>query len=234
MALRRHHYERALEDYLRRHRTPYVAVDEARKALVPWSDPGHSRPAALDPAWGGAGGGGGSLKSFDFVIYSTAGPNLLADVKGRRAPRSARPRDLPPPRRPPRRSAAAPGAVPSWVTEDDVESLRRWQDLFGPGFRAAFVFVYWCDRQPPDGAFGEVFEHGGKWYAVRVVPLDEYASAMKPRSPRWRTVHVPGAEFERLGRPLRSECGPPPAVAASKPRVPNLHPVRPSCCSASP
>jgi hypothetical protein len=32
---RRHHYEAAFEQYLRATRVPYVAVDEAKKALLP-------------------------------------------------------------------------------------------------------------------------------------------------------------------------------------------------------
>lgn len=35
MAQRRHHYEQAFEAHLRAQRVPYVAVDEARKALLP-------------------------------------------------------------------------------------------------------------------------------------------------------------------------------------------------------
>lgn len=66
MAQRRHHYERAFERYLRANRIPYIAVDEARKALMP---AGASAPDAL--------------KSFDFVVYRRP-RNLLLDVKGRR------------------------------------------------------------------------------------------------------------------------------------------------------
>lgn len=35
MAQRRHHYEQAFEAFLREERIPYVAVNEARKALLP-------------------------------------------------------------------------------------------------------------------------------------------------------------------------------------------------------
>ena len=35
MAQRRFHYEQAFEHYLRANRIPYVAVDEAKKALMP-------------------------------------------------------------------------------------------------------------------------------------------------------------------------------------------------------
>ena len=55
------HYEAAFEAFLRGKGIPYVAVDEAKKAL--FAD--------------------AKLKSFDFVVYSKTGPNLLIDVKGR-------------------------------------------------------------------------------------------------------------------------------------------------------
>ena len=61
MADRTVHYEAAFEAFLRDRGIPYVAVDEAKKALFSTA----------------------KLKSFDFVVYSKNGPNLLIDVKGR-------------------------------------------------------------------------------------------------------------------------------------------------------
>lgn len=194
MAQRRHHYEQAFEQYLRAERVPYVAVDEAKKALMPEGSPLTVR-AAADP------GRESSLKSFDFVLYGASdsgrsgdgrASNLLVEVKGRRVASSAR---------------GAPGALrsprlESWVTLEDVRSLRTWAGLFGPEFLAAFVFLYWCEDQPPDALFQEVFEHRGRWYAVRAVTVERYAAAMKTRSPRWGTVHVPGPVFERISQPL--------------------------------
>jgi hypothetical protein len=166
---KRHHYEAAFEHWLRERRRPYVAVHEARKALVPGPEE--------------------SLKSFDFVLYGD-GLNLLADVKGRRL---------------------NGGRLESWATEEDVGSLLAWERLFGDGFAGALVFVYWCEGQPAAPLFEETFEHEGRWYAVRVVLTREYAKVMKPRSPKWRTVHVPGREFDRacvpLGRALSGDAG---------------------------
>ena len=184
MAQRRFHYERAFEEFLRSRRIPYVAVDEAKKALLP--EGAHLR-------CGDAGEGGPSaLKSFDFVIYGDSG-NLLIDIKGRKVGTS-------------RRSGQLGGRLESWVTLDDIESLRRWQELFGPGFEPAFVFVYWCDVQPPDALFQEVIEHRGVWYALRAVTLSAYREHMKVRSPRWGTVDIPQAMFERISQPF----APPP------------------------
>ncbi|MGE3107196.1 MAG: HYExAFE family protein [Phycisphaerales bacterium] len=234
MAQRRHHYERAFEEYLRSRRIPYVSVDEARKALLP------ARPAGIPRGRGGGGGGGGvgggqsaddlsagltpdaasgapSLKSFDFVIYGQDG-NLLIDIKGRRV--SARGRMDESGRGGARVSGQGRSRLECWVTEDDIRSLSHWQGLFGDGFQAAFVFVYWCLEQPPDALFQEIFEYRGRWYALRAVTIEAYQQAMKPRSQRWRTVDLPTAAFERVSQPfappmLASAGGAPPG----RPRV---------------
>lgn len=190
---RRHHYEQAFETYLRAQRVPYVAVDEARKALLPEN----ARLTVTDSE--GEPGRPRSLKSFDFVIYphaASAGTgntaNLLIDVKGRKVSSRGRGGDV-------------TGRLETWVTEEDVASLTAWQTLFGPGFRSAFAFVFWCDAQPPDGLFQHIIEHRDRWYAVRGILLDDYAACMRSRSVKWRTVHLGTADFDRLSRPLIGE-----------------------------
>ncbi len=125
-----------------------------------------------------------SLKSFDFVVYGADGRNLLVDVKGRKhGGRSTRQLD-------------------NWVTEDDVTCLTEWQKIFGKGFRGALVFLYWCDEQPPDALFHEIFEFGGRWYAVLAAEVDAYREHMKQRSPKWQTMHVPAEAWQTISRPL--------------------------------
>ncbi len=184
--MRRHlHYERAFENFLRARRIPYVAVDEARKALVPAA----LAPESPTPP---------ALKSFDFVLYGVESSltglgltgNLLVDIKGRRVSSSAS------------RTGLRTGRLESWATMDDVDSLAHWERLFGEGFQAAFVFVYACDAQPPDALFQEVFEDRGTWYALRAVTLSAYRAAMKTRSPKWRTVDIPRRVFEQISTPL--------------------------------
>ena len=166
MAQRRFHYEVAFERYLRDKAIPYVAVDEAKRALQ-----------GTSPAL--------ALKSFDFVVYSQSGPNLLVDVKGRKhTGRSAR-------------------ALDNWVTNADIESLTKWEEVFGQGFTGAFAFLYWCEAQPPDALFTEVFECGEKWYALLAIRLGDYRTHLKRRSPRWETVNIPAKQFTQLARPLK-------------------------------
>jgi hypothetical protein len=190
MAQRRFHYEQAFEHYLRANRVPYVAVDEAKKALAPGTGPGKAtgsqqRGAGLShdadsPV---------ALKSFDFVVY-TPQRNLLVDVKGRMFG-TANPSTLQSNRR-----------YESWVTQDDVDSLNHWQRLFGADFRAVFVFAYCLRQQPPDALFEELFAFGDRWYALREVTLAEYERFMVQRSGKWQTVHVPGKDFARISRPF--------------------------------
>lgn len=68
MADRTVHYEAAFEALLRERRIPYVAVDEAKKAIF----------------------ANARLKSFDFVVYPPDKPRLLLDIKGRQLRNRAR------------------------------------------------------------------------------------------------------------------------------------------------
>ena len=91
---RRVHYEAAFEDYLRHKAIPYVAVDEAKKAIF----------------------GSESLKSFDFVLYSEKGANLLVDVKGRKYPDAI-----------PGMKRGASRAWENWITKSDLDGLNEWE-----------------------------------------------------------------------------------------------------------
>ena len=61
--MKRHvHYETAFQNFLHQRQIPYVAVDEARRAMFRDS----------------------RLKNFDFIVYSAQHTNWLVDIKGRR------------------------------------------------------------------------------------------------------------------------------------------------------
>ncbi len=162
MANRRFHYDAAFEHYLRAKQIPYVAVDEARKALH----------------------GPVKLKSFDFVVYGSQGTNWLVDVKGRK------------------HTGRSHKQLDNWVTDADIRDLLRWEQIFGDGFQAALVFLYWCDAQPPDALFMETFTCRERWYAVLAASAADYQQHMTRRSQRWGTVHVPAGSFGRISRPF--------------------------------
>ncbi|WP_432798143.1 HYExAFE family protein [Poriferisphaera sp. WC338] len=170
MAQRRFHYDLAFEHYLRANRLPYISVDEAKRSLTPKS---------MDTP-------GPNIKSFDFVVYSEVGPNLLVDVKGRK-------------------HAGTTGTnLQNWVTNDDIKGLTTWSHIFGQEFMPIFVFLFWCDVQPPDSLFHDLFEHNERWYAAVAITLEDYKTHMKARSAAWDTVCLPAANFKKISRPLRN------------------------------
>ena len=164
MADRHNHYEAAFEAFIRARRVPCVAVDEAKRALS----------------------GDEGVKNPDFLLYPRLGPNLVVEVKGKRAVdgRGRRPWE-------------------NWVTTDDLDGLARWQEMFGPGFRAVLAFAY---AEPPpsfplppgDGAF----EFRGRSYRFWAVELDAYVRHLRSRGPAWKAVAMARAEFRRRVRPL--------------------------------
>ena len=163
MADRTVHYEAAFEAFLREKAIPYVPVDEAKRALF----------------------ANAKLKSFDFVVYSKNGPNLLIDVKGRQL-----------------RDRSSRKGFETWATERDINDLMQWQQVFGEGFKGVLAFVYWID--PPLAPEAGMFEHRGRWYLLMGIDLGEYRNAMRRRSVKWETVALPAEEFRSLARPLES------------------------------
>lgn len=179
MAQRRFHYEQAFEHYLRANRVPYVAVDEAKKALLPLGTKGDEAS---------------SIKSFDFMVYQPS-RNLIIDVKGRMFGSKTV------------ASSLSNRRLESWVTREDVEGLGRWQAMFGPDFEAIFVFAYCLRQQPPDALFEEIFSFGPRWYALREVTQRDYKREMVKRSEKWDTVHIPRVVFSRISRPFSVRGG---------------------------
>ncbi len=163
MADRSVHYEAAFEAFLRDRGIPYVAVDEAKKALF----------------------ARGTLKSFDFVVYSRNGPNLLVDVKGRQL-----------------RNRARRSGFETWATEGDITDLVQWQDVFGEGFKSVLGFVYWID--PPLCPEPGMFQHRDRWYLMMGIDVTEYRQRMRRRSAKWQTVSLAAEDFTSLARPLES------------------------------
>ena len=166
MADRANHYEAAFEAYIRSLRVPCVAVDEAKRALVPGDGPGVKNP--------------------DFLLYPKGSLNLVVEVKGKRG-----------------KTAEGRRRWENWVTTDDLEGLERWQELFGPGFRAVLAFAYGEPRPPfplppGDGSFG----FRNRLYRFWAVGLDDYIRHLRSRGPAWKAVAMARAEFRRRVRPL--------------------------------
>jgi hypothetical protein len=170
MVQRSIHYEAAFEDYLRAKGWPYVAVDEGKKAIL----------------------GNAAIKSFDFLVYSSSGPNLLCDVKGRKFPDSGQP------------GTGKTRAWENWVTRQDVEGLREWQKVFGADFAAVLVFAYWLQGPPQRAPFPDVHVFRQKHYAFVAVELEIYVASAHPRSAKWETITVPGGRFGQMVKDVGS------------------------------
>lgn len=127
------------------------------------------------------------LKSFDFIVYSTsAEQNWLVDIKGRRwAARGAN-------RKP---------SWENWITQADLDGLRQWETVFGPGFSGLLVFAYWLDADA-DPPLELAFTHHDKQYIFAALTAAEYAQHARVRSPKWETINIPTREFAERVRPL--------------------------------
>lgn len=191
MSLAATHYEQAFEHYLQQCRLPYVAVDQAKKAV--FADV--------------------RLKSFDFIVYGRQSRCFLVDVKGRKFPRSQFEKG-----RWGQNWVTADDVdgLMRWqeIFGGDYVALfvfAYWlcDDWHGRACMAG------PPRDRPTGPrasssnlFETVFNHGQRDYFFAGVQLDAYRRHMKPRSPKWRTVYVPARHFGQLVRPF-SELMPP-------------------------
>ena len=68
------------------------------------------------------------LKNLDFIVLGNRGVRLLIDVKGRQFPggKPEKPRYV----------------WENWATQEDLDGLRSWTEVFGPGYLAMFLFSY--------------------------------------------------------------------------------------------
>jgi hypothetical protein len=83
------------------------------------------------------------------------------------------------------------------VLADDVEGLLQWQNVFGDGHEAYFIFAYNVENIDVDFDGRAVYESAGRRYSFAAVKLDDYRKFMKLRSPKWRTVTLGADDFRR-------------------------------------
>lgn len=129
-----------------------------------------------------------SVKSPDFLIVGPADSRLVVDVKGRRFGGT-----MEKPRR----------TWQNWCEQDDVGSLEQWAAHLGPGFRGVLAFIYHIApelRLAPGTP--DVLVHRDELYLVRGVDVADYRAAMRTRSARWSTVHLPTQAFRIAVRPF--------------------------------
>jgi len=130
-----------------------------------------------------------SVKNFDFLLYLHSEKRLIVEVKGRTFHGT---------------SLVGMTGLECWVTLDDVESLRTWQEVLGAEHEAVFVFAYRIENVDVDLDGREAFSFGCDRYVFFYVKLADYRRAMKRRSPKWQTVTLPADAFRQHARELAS------------------------------
>ncbi|MEW4489786.1 HYExAFE family protein [Thalassoglobus sp. JC818] len=126
-----------------------------------------------------------SLKSMDFVVYSQTASNLLIDVKGRR-------------------SFGGRPSWQNWAMQDDIDSLLKWEEVFGDGFRSVLVFAYEVLEASEMDYHPVTWEFQRRRYAFYGVWTREYAQKMRLRSRSWKTVFLGANHFQELRQPILS------------------------------
>lgn len=132
---------------------------------------------------------GARVKSFDFLVYRRQGETWLVDVKGRKFPY-----DTPSHKR----------YWENWLTTDDLEGLKQWQDVFGQGFTAMLVFAYFLQGPIEKQPTSLVHPFRGEYYAFLAISAADYARHARPRSAKWQTVTVPAKIFRELAKPIQT------------------------------
>lgn len=130
---------------------------------------------------------GARIKSFDYLVYPSNGPAWLADVKGRQFPYEL---------------SSGRRYWENWVTRDDLADLKKWEGVFGNGFRGMLVFVYWLRGLSHVDRMESVHMFREQYYAFVSIPAEEYELHAHGRSPSWDTVAMPLREFRSRVCPL--------------------------------
>jgi len=173
----------------------YEAAFEAylRELRVPYIAVNESRRSLLPE--------GATLKSLDFLVPSLGPTIWLIDIKGRRFPTGQK----------------KPQYWTNWCTQDELESLDQWEQMFGPSFQGLLVFAYWVVGQRMPLPEEQLFSFREQTYGFLGIPLLDYQAASRQRSRRWQTVSIPMAEFRRCTRPVHEFLGRcwPPGLALS-------------------
>lgn len=126
-----------------------------------------------------------SIKSPDFLVQSPSLGRIVIDVKGRKQAAGAQPRRW-----------------ENWATQDDLQSLTAWEQIFGSEFRSLLVFAYDLAGDAASAEQPDMLRFRDRSYSFHGVWAADYREAMRERSARWETVWVPSAAYRSLRFPL--------------------------------
>jgi hypothetical protein len=165
--------------------------------------------------------GDADVKSLDFIIVGPHDARLVVDVKGRRFPGGTSERPI--------------KSWQNWSTVEDIDGLDTWAGTLGAGFRGVLAFVYHIlppfvlAEDTPD-----TFTFRESTYLMRGVEISAYRRAMRRRSPRWGTVHLPSEAFRRMVRPFSELLSPELVITAEGAESAELESVRSSSVPSAP
>ena len=129
------------------------------------------------------------IKGFDFLLYphTSDAEIVIAEVKGRKFKGA---------------SLAKLAGFQCWVTMDDVHSLIRWEQVFGKGYAAVFIFAYKIEGIDIELDGRVVYDFEQSRFLFFTLKLDDYRTSMTLRSPKWQTVTLPAKDFRAYARPI--------------------------------
>lgn len=127
------------------------------------------------------------VKSFDFLVYHPGAVTWLVDVKGRKFPYEV---------------GGSKRYWDNWVTREDLEGLKRWQETFGEGFTGMLVFAYWLGGNTDRWPSTSVHCFRNESYCYLSVPVATYTMHARPRSAKWDTLSMPTKAFREMAQPL--------------------------------
>lgn len=122
------------------------------------------------------------VKSFDFLLYPRNEQIIIAEVKGRKF------RGI---------SFAKLAGLECWVTTEDIDGLTKWEEVFGPGHNAIFIFAYKVENIDVDFDGRAVYDFDDNRYVFFAIKLNDYRLFMRARSPKWQTVTLPADKFRQ-------------------------------------
>jgi hypothetical protein len=129
------------------------------------------------------------VKSLDVIVFGDNGSRLVVDVKGRRFPAG--------------RAGKQRRVWECWSTQEDIDGLRRWVDLWGAGYQGLLVFCYHILHGVELSTETEdLWTWRGRRYLLRAVEVNDYQRHMRVRSPKWGTVTLPRAAYRELVQPF--------------------------------
>ena len=132
----------------------------------------------------------GSVKNFDFLLYPDSQYPVLVELKGRTFKGD---------------SLAGLKGLDGWATFEDVQAISQWLARFRgtyPAAQAFFVFAFRFSNIDVETDGRAVYDFCGRRFLFLAIPLDEYAAAMKVRSPKWQTVTLSAEDFRQAAKPV--------------------------------